>query len=142
MTHQYEGKKRERYTRLEESQATAKALAKDAAALARQSVILKEKAAQARSKARALRAPPRPDTPPPEDASKTLWTIPEACIRLHVAERTLRAVLADPPFQARLIERTHKVGIYYKFIPLVPADLMADLTAHFAVKKRPAPRPG
>lgn len=105
-----EAKKGGLYARLEKSQATAKALAKDVAALKRQSAVLKQKAAQARSQARSLRAPP------PEDVLKILWTIPEACVRLHVAERTLRAVLAVPPFQARLIERTHKVGIYYKFI--------------------------
>lgn len=111
-----EGKKRELYARLEESQATAKALAKDAAALARQSVILKEKAAQARSKARALRAPPRPDPLPPEDGSKTLWTIPEACSRLHVAERTLRAVLADPRFRRDSSSaRTRSVSITNSF---------------------------
>ena len=119
--------------RLEEAQTTAKALAKDAAALQRQAAALKARAARSQGEARVLRASP------PEETAKALWTVPEACRHLHVAARTLRAVLAAPPFQARLIERTRKVGIYYKFVPLVSADLMADLTAHFTFKNAEPP---
>jgi len=47
----------------------------------------------------------------------------------------LRLILGEPELQAQRIERTRKVGIYYKFIPLLPPDLMASLKARFAGPK-------
>lgn len=59
-----------------------------------------------------------------------LLTIPEAARNLQISERTLRHVLAGPDLHARLVERTRKVGICYKFILLLPPDLLADLSTH------------
>ena len=69
-------------------------------------------------------------------SSSDSWlTIPEAARRFQVSERILRLILEEPDLQAQLIKRTRKVGIYYKFIPLLPPDLMASLTARFAGPK-------
>ena len=115
---------------VQESRAASKALAKDAAALSRQAAHLQARAAEARmdaQEARAQASPGRSSLP-----SNLLLTIPEAARRLHVAERTLRLVLAEPDLQAQIVERTHKVGIYYKFIPMLTPDLVAALEARFA----------
>ena len=115
------------------SHAAAKALTKDAAALSHQSALLKAKAAEmcvtsqeTRAQARLAQTASSPDS---------LLTIPEAARQFRVSERTLRLILEEPDLQAQLIERIRRVGIYYKFIPLLPPDLMASLTARFAGPK-------
>ncbi len=117
---------------VEESQASAKELTKDAALLARQAAILKARAAQTRAKSQETRAQARQVR---NDAGDILLSIPEAAHTLHVAERTLRHLLQEPALQACLIERTCKVGIYHKFIPLLPPELMAELTTRLSAKK-------
>jgi len=67
--------------------------------------------------------------------AESLLTIPKAARRLQVAERTLRLVLAELHLQSRLVERTRKVGIYHKFTPLLPSDLLADLISRFTENK-------
>jgi len=118
------------------SHAAAIALAKDAATLSRQAAVLKANAAGARAASQAARGAVCPADAPP--ALSPLLTIPEAARHLHVAERALRLTLAEPDLHERLIERTRKVGIYYKFIPLLPTDLMADLPARLPDRKPPA----
>ena len=118
------------------SHAAAIALTKDAAALSRQSAVLKARAAETRAASQAARASGAFDSAP--GALSPLLTIPEAARQLHVAERALRVVLAEPDLHERLVERTRKVGIYYKFIPLLPTDLMADLPARLPDRKPPA----
>jgi len=115
------------------SHAAAIALTKDAAALSRHAAILKAKAAETRAASQAMRGLGDAECAP----LAPLLTIPEAARQLHVAERTLRLILAEPDLHERLIERTRKVGIYYKFIPLLPTDLMADLTARLPDWKPP-----
>ena len=117
------------------SQAAAKALVKDAAALTHQAALLKARAAEARAVSQEARA--QANRAHAFLPTSLLLTIPEAARQLHITERALRHVLTEPDLQARLVERTRKVGIYYKFIPLLPPDLMADLPAHFADKKPP-----
>ena len=119
-----------------DTQAAAKELVKDAAALAHQSAILQERAARSRAEAQQARRQAQAIRPPPAGC---LCTIPEAARRLHVAERTLRHALEEPALNARLIERTRKVGIFYKFLPLLPPDLVSDLSAHFAARRPHAP---
>ena len=114
------------------SQSDSKALMKDAAALVRQAALLKARAAETRAEAQEARALAGHSSPP-----APLLSIPEAARLLHVAERALRHVLTEPDLEARLIERTRKVGIYYKFIPLLPPDLMADLPARLPDRKTP-----
>lgn len=117
---------------VQESRAAAKALTKDAA-LSRQAAHPQEAAEMRREsqEARAQARQPYSSLPP-----SLLLTIPEAARRFEVAERTLRLVLAEPDLQARLVEQTRKVGIYYKFIPLLPPDLMESLRAGFADQNR------
>ena len=122
------------------SHAAAIALTKDAATLSRQAAILKARAAEARAASQETRAASQEtravasrDSPPAAD----LLTIPEAARRLQVAERALRLILAAPDLHERLVERTRKVGIYYKFIPLLPTDLLADLPARLPDRKPP-----
>ena len=105
-------------------QAASKAIMKDASALVHQAARLKARAAETRAESQEARAQANPPL-----SSPLLLSIPEAARHLHVAERALRHVLTEPELEARLVERTRKVGIYYKFIPLLPPDLMADLTA-------------
>lgn len=107
-----------------DAKAAAREVIKDAAALARQAAVLRADAAQMRADAQRA----RPDPP---------LTIPEAARSLHVSERTLRRVLGDPCLSARLIERTRKIGIYYKTLSLIPEDLFADLPAR--LPRRPGP---
>ena len=117
---------------VEASLTAAKELTKDAAQLGHQAAVLKSRAAEARVEAQEIRArtySTRADSP------QTFLSIPEAAHALHVAERTLRHILEEPTLNARLIERTRKVGIYYKFIPLLSPDLMVDLAEHLAAKK-------
>lgn len=115
------------------SQEAAKALTKDAAILLRQSAHLKAKIAESivTAQERCAQALLTRSSLAPS----LLLTIPEAARQFHMSERTLRLVLAEPDLQARLIERTRKVGIYYKFIPLLPPDLVALLSARFAGSK-------
>ena len=103
------------------SQAASKALIKDAAALIHQAALLKTRAAEARAEAQEARALASYSIRP------LLLTIPEAARQLQVAERVLRHILTEPDLESRLVERTRKVGIYYKFISLLPPGLMADL---------------
>ena len=117
------------------SHAAAVALTKDAAALSRQAAILKARATETRAASQAARTLGDSDFVP--NVLSPLLTIPEAARQLHVAERALRLILAEPDLHERLIERTRKVGIYYKFIPLLPTDLMADLTARLPDRKPP-----
>ena len=114
------------------SHAAAVALTKDAAALSRQAAVLKARAAETRAASQAARSSGDSDCAP-----SPLLTIPEAARQLHVAERALRLILAEPDLHERLVERTRKVGIYYKFIPLLPTDLMADLSARLPDRKPP-----
>lgn len=118
---------------VQESQAAAKALTKDAAALSRQAAHLQARAAEARAAAQEARA--QAGQPHSFLLPSLLLTIPEAARHLQVPERTLRVVLAEPDLQAQLIERTRKVGIYYKFIPLLPPDLMDSLNLRFEGRK-------
>ena len=115
-----------------DSQAAAKALVKDAAALARQAAVLQELAARTRAEAREARERSPRTRPPPTDS---LRTIPEAARDLHVGERTLRHVLDEPDLKTRLVERTRKVGIFYKFVALLPQDLVSDLAVRFAARR-------
>jgi len=117
------------------SHAAAVALAKDAAALSRQAAVLKARAAETRAASRAARTSGDSDCVP--SVLSPLLTIPEAARHLRVAERALRLILAEPDLHERLVERTRKVGIYYKFIPLLPTDLMADLPARLPDRKPP-----
>lgn len=131
MAGEHQSKDHERlHAAVQETQAAARELLKDAASLAHQAAVLQARAAKARADAESHRTQAqqlRANLP-----SDLLLTIPEAARRLQVSERTLRRVLSEPVRHARLVERTRKVGIYYKFIPLLPPDLMADLSAHFA----------
>ncbi len=117
---------------VQETQTAAKALVKDASALVHQAAHLKARAAEARAESQELRALTSHALAPP-----LLLSIPEAARHLHVAERALRHVLTEPDLEARLVERTRKVGIYYKFIPLLPPDLVADLPDRLAGRKVP-----
>ena len=105
---------------------------KDASALVSQAALLKARAAEARAESQEARSLASHSLSAPP-----LLSIPEAARRLQVAERALRHVLTEPDLEARLVERTRKVGIYYKFIPLLPPDLMADLPARLADRKTP-----
>ena len=133
MASDHSSENRERlHAAVQETQAAARELLKDAASLSQQSTVLQARAAQARADAESSRIQAqqlRANLP-----SDPLLTIPEAARHLHVSERILRRVLSEPILHARLIERTRKVGIYYKFLPLLPPDLVADLTVHFAEK--------
>lgn len=102
---------------------------KDASALAHQAAHLQARAAEVRAESQEVRALAGHVLAP------SLLSIPEAARRLQVAERALRHVLAEPDLEARLVERTRKVGIYYKCIPLLPPDLMADLPARLAGRR-------
>ena len=118
---------------VEDSRAASKELAKDAAQLSRQAAVLKAEVAEARLEAQETRA----RATRLRACAEILRTIPEAAHDLHIAERTLRHVLQEPCLQERLIERTRKVGIYHKFIPLLPPDLLTDLAARLAAKNSP-----
>ena len=120
-----------------ESQAAAKALVKDAAALTRQAAVLQELAARTRAETREAREQSLRTGPPPAEG---LRTIPEAARHLHVGERTLRHALDEPDLRTRLVERTRKVGIFYKFVALLPPDLVSDLAVRFAAR-RPSAAP-
>ena len=120
---------------VEASRAASKEMAKDAAQMKRQAAALRARAARAQTEAQEARLQAqqiRSALP-----AALLLTIPEAARRLHVAERTLRTLLTAPEHQARLIEQTRKIGIYYKFVPLLSPDLIGDLISHFAAKKSP-----
>ena len=132
-----EGQKRLKEA-VQASQAAAKALTRDVVALSRQAALLKTRAAEVRMEPQETRA--QGSQPHPLLASSLLLTIPEAARLLHVAERTLWHVLTEPDLQAHLIEQTRKVGIYDKFLSLLPPNLLADLSAHFTDKKPPGRR--
>ena len=118
------------------SQTAAKALVKDASALTHQAAHLKVRAAETRAESQKARGSASSAL-----SSSLLLSVPEAARRLQVTERALRHVLTEPDLAARLVERTRKVGIYYKFIPLLPPDLMADLPARLVGRKTPEYRP-
>lgn len=115
-----------------DTQAATRALLKDAAALARQASVLQELAARTRAEAQAARARILPAR---LASAECLRTVPEAARCLHVGERTLRHVLDEPDLKTRLLERTRKVGIFYKFVVLLPPDLVADLAVRFAARR-------
>lgn len=107
----------------QDAQAAAREVVKDAGALSRQSSALREDARHAREDSR---------NSPRRAAPAAPLTVPEAARSLCISERVLRRALAEPGLSARLVERTRKIGIYYKTLPLVPLDLLADLSVRLS----------
>ena len=124
--------------RLQENQAAARELTKDAALLTSQARVLRDRNARTRAEARLLREQRTADviaSPPDPNPPGMLITVSTACRRFGVCERTLRHVLQEPDIQERVLYRNHRAGIFYRYTLLLPPDLVDDLAARFAAKR-------
>ena len=130
--------------KIRDSQAAARELLKDANQLTHQARVLRDRAGQARDQAHRTRGPAAPEATGPAvpKTPSLLVTVPTACRRFGVCERTLRRVLKEPGIKERTLYRNHRVGIFYRYTLLLPPDLVDDLAVRLAELKRKKDPPG